>query len=99
MKPGLPARAPHPDWRFPPGSIVVGQTEGKRLQTISAEMRARHVHLTGATGMGKTTCMSSMIWQDMLEPDGVRRSVLVFDPHGNEAHGQHRRAVSYGIHR
>ncbi|HVB18314.1 MAG TPA: type IV secretion system DNA-binding domain-containing protein, partial [Stellaceae bacterium] len=100
MTAGLPAlRAPHPHWRFPPGSVVVGQTDTGRLITISAEMRARHLHLAGATGMGKTTCLASMVWQDILEPDGVRRAAFLFDPHGNEAHAQYRRAVSFGIHR
>lgn len=47
--------------------------------TLSNELRLRHIHLTGATGMGKSTLLQSMIAQDIDLGNGV----CVIDPHGD----------------
>jgi len=48
---------------------VIGQT---------LEERRRHTYILGATGSGKTTLISSMIYRDILNGKGV----AVLDPHG-----------------
>lgn len=46
---------------------------------IKTDDRRRHVYLIGKTGMGKTTMMENMIYQDIH--DG--RGVALVDPHGD----------------
>lgn len=46
---------------------------------LTREERRRHMYILGATGMGKTTLLSSMIREDIANGKGV----CVIDPHGN----------------
>ncbi len=53
-----------------------GQTRGV---TLSSEQRAKHVHLIGASGTGKSTLLLNLIAQDLRTGDGI----AVLDPHGD----------------
>ncbi len=48
---------------------------------LSLEERRRHMYVIGATGMGKTTLLLKMIYQDIQNGKGV----AVLDPHGDLA--------------
>lgn len=48
---------------------------------LSAHERMRHIHLFGATGMGKSTLLKTLIQQDLVSGEGV----LLVDPHGDLA--------------
>ncbi len=48
---------------------------------LTIEERRRHMYLIGATGMGKTTLLLQMIYQDIKNGKGV----AVMDPHGDLA--------------
>ena len=47
--------------------------------TLSTDQRLRHIHITGATGTGKSTLLHSMIAQDI----GLGNGVCILDPHGD----------------
>ena len=49
---------------------------------ITLEQRLKHMYIIGKTGMGKTTLITSAIYQDMLNDKGL----VVFDPHGDMIH-------------
>lgn len=98
MLPSAP-RALARRWPFPRGSVVVGKSETGRFGLIHAEMRARHLELVGATGQGKTVCLDSMSWQDIVSPDYTQPAVFQLDPHGVLPSTTFARAVSYGIDR
>lgn len=53
-----------------------GQTREVRL---SAEARVQHVHILGASGMGKSSLLLSMLKQDLEQGMGF----LLLDPHGD----------------
>jgi len=46
---------------------------------IKKEDRRRHMYVVGKTGMGKTTMLENMIYQDIVRGKGV----AVIDPHGD----------------
>jgi hypothetical protein len=46
---------------------------------LSPELRARHVHLIGASGTGKSTLLFNLIQQDIQNGEGL----AVLDPHGD----------------
>ena len=46
---------------------------------ITLEQRQKHMYVIGKTGTGKTTLLTSSIYQDMLSGKGL----AVFDPHGD----------------
>jgi energy-coupling factor transporter ATP-binding protein EcfA2 len=46
---------------------------------LTINERRRHLYILGATGMGKTTLLSSMIREDIQNSKGI----CVIDPHGN----------------
>ncbi|OGY79132.1 MAG: hypothetical protein A2550_01475, partial [Candidatus Jacksonbacteria bacterium RIFOXYD2_FULL_43_21] len=46
---------------------------------IKREDRRRHMYVIGKTGMGKTTMLENMVYQDILRGEGV----AVIDPHGD----------------
>ncbi len=60
---------------------VLGRSAGGREISVDLAARLRHTAIVGATGMGKSTLMRSMIRQDIARGDGV----LVIDPHGTLA--------------
>jgi hypothetical protein len=62
--------------------IVVGSnTYGGEASPIglTLDQRQKHTYVIGKTGMGKTTLLTSAIYQDMLSGKGL----AVFDPHGD----------------
>jgi len=48
---------------------------------VTLEERRRHTYIIGATGTGKTTLLTHMIYQDMIKDNGL----AVIDPHGDLA--------------
>jgi hypothetical protein len=62
-------------------TIDIGTTRrGKRITLTDAE-RARHVHVVGASDMGKSRFLESMIRDDIKK----RRGLCLIDPHGTLA--------------
>ena len=62
--------------------VVVGvNTHGGDDQPIgmTAEQRQKHTYVIGKTGTGKTTLLTSAIYQDMVNSKGL----AVLDPHGD----------------
>jgi hypothetical protein len=62
--------------------VMVGVNQhGGEIQPIgmTAEQRQKHTYVIGKTGMGKTTLLTEMIYQDMLSGKGL----AVLDPHGD----------------
>ncbi len=60
--------------------IGVNQHNGV-LQDVSLndEMRLRHTHIIGATGVGKSTLIANMVLADVEQGNGC----AIFDPHGD----------------
>jgi len=60
---------------------------------MTAQQRQKHTYIIGKTGTGKTTLLTSAIYQDMVNGKGL----AVLDPHGDmfqellSAVPQHRR--------
>lgn len=74
--PVLPAAA-HPEC----DGVALGEVSyaGRSDEVaVTRDDRRKHVYLIGKTGVGKSTVMENMIYQDLSE----RRGVGVFDPHG-----------------
>lgn len=46
---------------------------------LNDEMRLRHTHIIGATGVGKSTLIANMLLEDMKQGNGC----ALFDPHGD----------------
>lgn len=46
---------------------------------LDDEMRLRHTHIIGATGVGKSTLIANMLIEDMKQGNGC----ALFDPHGD----------------
>ncbi|MEU5874251.1 DUF87 domain-containing protein [Glycomyces sp. NPDC047369] len=59
-------------------TLGIAATSGKRV-ALSAMDARYHLHLAGATGVGKSTLMVNLILADIRD----RRSVVVLDPHGD----------------
>lgn len=67
------------------GSVLLGENVHRGVTKpalISAEMRARHCYIAGASGTGKSTLLLNMILQDIA----AGRGVGVLDPHGDLIH-------------
>lgn len=67
---------------FDPDITFFAQTNFRGLNQrfgIKREDRRRHMYLIGKTGMGKTTMLENMIYQDIMRGEGV----AVIDPHGD----------------
>jgi len=47
--------------------------------TLNDESRLRHTHIIGATGVGKSTLIANMIFEDIKKGNGC----ALFDPHGD----------------
>ncbi|HEY1110451.1 MAG TPA: type IV secretion system DNA-binding domain-containing protein [Opitutaceae bacterium] len=61
-------------------SLGVNSHEGaERTVSLSPEQRARHVHVIGASGTGKSTLLFRMIMQDVERGEGL----TLLDPHGD----------------
>jgi hypothetical protein len=70
----------------PPSSVGEGFLLGENTHaartvtvTLSPEARARHMHVIGASGTGKSTLLLRMIMQDIEDGNGL----AVLDPHGD----------------
>jgi hypothetical protein len=66
----------------PEFDVVIGVNNyGGELSPIglTLEQRQKHMYVIGKTGMGKTTLLTSSIYQDMLSGKGL----AVLDPHGD----------------
>lgn len=62
--------------------FVLGINEHEGVQTpatVPLAIRLQHTHILGATGMGKSTLLHSLICQDIVNGNGV----AVIDPHGD----------------
>src|SRR6266568_783723 len=62
--------------------VIVGVNEhGGGLQEVgmTLEQRQKHTYVIGKTGTGKTTMLTSIIYQDMVNGKGL----AVLDPHGD----------------
>ncbi len=64
-----------------PGGLMIGHTSHGAPIMITANDRARHIYLIGATGTGKSTLMLNMLAQDFDGGQGV----ILLDPHGDLA--------------
>lgn len=61
---------------------ILGINEHNGLETkvtLNDEMRLRHAHIIGATGVGKSTLLANMLIEDMNAGNGC----ALFDPHGD----------------
>ncbi|MFT3784896.1 MAG: type IV secretion system DNA-binding domain-containing protein [Tepidisphaeraceae bacterium] len=62
--------------------VVLGVNEHageSRPVTLHAEQRARHMHVIGTSGTGKSTLLLNLIRQDLERGDGL----MLLDPHGD----------------
>ena len=67
---------------FDPDITFFAKTNFRKLDHpfgIKRVDRRRHMYVIGKTGMGKTTCLENMIYQDIMRGEGV----AVIDPHGD----------------
>lgn len=58
------------NWRAPERERVFGMHQSDRLQ---------HLYVVGQTGVGKTTLLQNLIWQDLV----AGRGLAFLDPHGD----------------
>lgn len=61
---------------------VLGINEHNGIETkvcIDDEARLRHTHIIGATGVGKSTLIANMVFEDIKHGNGC----ALFDPHGD----------------
>jgi hypothetical protein len=92
------ARAVHPKWKWPRGSVVLGQDKYGNKVWISRESRSVHTFLAGQSGSGKSKSMEGQIRQDLLELDGEPRCVIVLDPHGTLVGNTMRWVATHRLH-
>jgi hypothetical protein len=64
--------------RYWGGDLDLGLAEGGKRLRLREEQRFLHMHVLGLSGKGKTSFLSSVIRQDILNGQGV----CVIDPHG-----------------
>lgn len=63
-----------------PFVLGINEHQGTTVSVgISIEQRLKHTHVIGATGMGKSTLLQSLIYQDIVANTGC----CVLDPHGD----------------
>lgn len=61
---------------------VWGENEYRGIRenvSVDDETRLRHTHIIGATGVGKSTLIANMIFEDLKQGNGC----ALFDPHGD----------------
>lgn len=67
---------------FSQRNYLLGTNEHNGVETevrLDDEMRLRHCHIIGATGVGKSTLIANMMIEDMKLGNGC----AIFDPHGD----------------
>lgn len=72
----------NPSVKLPSEGLLLGRAQLNGFEhpvRISADDRARHVYMLGATGTGKSTLIYNMIVRDMKAGEGV----ALVDPHGD----------------
>jgi len=68
------------DALFKKYTLGINSHNGKEhTVTIDDEARLRHTHIIGATGVGKSTLIANMIFEDIKQGNGC----AIFDPHGD----------------
>lgn len=69
------------DEKYRSGSIALGVIDSDNPESvyIGSEDRMKHMHVLGATGVGKSTFLLSLILQDISNGEGI----TVIDPHGD----------------
>jgi hypothetical protein len=77
------------------GDLDLGLTVGKRRLILREEQRFLHMHVLGLSGKGKTSFLTSLIRQDILNGQGV----CVIDPHGALYRDLVEWCAAYGLHR
>ena len=63
---------------FAPAGTVLGRTSSGRVVRVSEPERARHMHVIGSPGTGKSKLLEYLIRQDIL----AGRGLCLLDPHG-----------------
>ena len=77
---GLPLLRTHPEIT-PIGTVpIYGRRE---VFGILPQDRSRHIYIVGKTGMGKSTLVENMLYEDIVQGRGV----ALIDPHGDLADG------------
>lgn len=66
---------------MPNTDTIIGESSSGAPFTIPAETRARHLHIIGQTGTGKTSLLLNLLTQDFASGRGV----CFLDPHGDAA--------------
>ena len=77
----LKSKPSEPPPNLPQEGIVLGKNIFRGIESkikMTKSDRRRHFYLLGQTGTGKSTLMENMIYQDILNGDGV----AFIDPHG-----------------
>ncbi len=64
--------------------LGIDEHTGERIE-LTSEARQQGVYLIGTTGTGKTTLLSNIVYQDMIDP--ARPGICVIDPHGDFVDG------------
>lgn len=76
-------------------TMTLGTMSRGRQLRLTDEERSRHVHIVGASGLGKSKLLESMIRQDLL----AGRGLCLIDPHGSLARAVIGWAASLNLHR
>lgn len=64
-------------------SLDLGQIVGTpKLQTLEANARSMHLHVSGATGTGKSKFLENLLRQDILSWHRSECGLMLLDPHG-----------------
>ena len=64
-------------------NITLGRIVGTgSVQELTAEERSMHLHVSGATGTGKSKFLENLVRQDILNWHRSQCGMMVLDPHG-----------------
>ncbi len=77
----LKAKPAEPPPNLPREGIILGKNSFRSVESVvrmAKSDRRRHLYVLGQTGTGKSTLMENMIYQDIVNGDGV----AFIDPHG-----------------
>ncbi len=78
----LRSKAAEPPTNLPQEGVILGRNIFRGVASLirmTKNDRRRHFYVLGQTGTGKSTLMENMIYQDILNGDGV----AFIDPHGS----------------
>ncbi len=77
----LKSKPAEPPVNLPQEGVILGKNIFRGVETpirMTRNDRRRHLYILGQTGTGKSTLMENLIYQDILNGDGV----AFIDPHG-----------------